>query len=150
MTHDHHCPHCLSCIANSSAAAFPATPMRCPTCRLMIGAGRTKSPAEIAGAGRSAAAAVGVLASDARRADAVAGDPGAILDDLARVAAAGGARLERLRMTDYDAAQRDGAVVHPLAVVLATFGSWKGARADAVVRREAGRDGAVARQERVA
>ena len=124
-----HCPHC--------DAALPASWTRerlgrCPTCRLMVGANRaTERPggsATLSGAGTAA----GILAGAARRLEVEPGDRsevGAALRDASRRV---GVELRRLRMVEYQTVVEDDPSLPSLGVVLATFGTWKAARAPAV------------------
>jgi hypothetical protein len=106
--------------------------MRCPNCRLIIGAGRARAEAVAdEGEARSRGSAAGVLANAARRVQAEVGDREEVLDGLRRTAALVGSGVERLRMLDYQqAADRDPTLLD-LSVVLATFTTWKAARAAA-------------------
>lgn len=129
-----HCPHCLLPVADGSQWPFPPQAMRCPHCRLLIGAGRAREEAAEEGDARSRGSAAGVLANAARREQSEAAeDPGAVLRALSAVADRLGTPVERLRMLDYQEEAERGAEQPSLSTVLATFGTWKAARAAAAV-----------------
>lgn len=124
------CPHCSGALPES----VRSTATRCPTCRLVVGAGRgvPDDRPDTVSAGTNA----GVKASAARRADLPPINPGTVIAALNRMIDETGSPSLRLRMVDYDAL----AARHPddypsLAQVLATFGSWKQARAAAARTR---------------
>lgn len=123
-----HCPHCLMPIGADAYLPYPAAAMRCPQCRLIIGAGRARVEASEDGDARSRGSAAGVLANAARRADAAPGDDAEILAALRATAAMLGCAVERLRMLDYQHAAERDATLPNLSSVLATFGTWKAAR----------------------
>lgn len=128
-----HCPHCLMPIADGSTWPYPAGPARCPHCRLIIGPGRARpDTGDEAGDARSRGSAAGVLANAARRQHSETGDRGQILDALRTVAGTMGCPVERLRMLDYqEESGRRADKLPDLGTVLATFGTWKAARAAA-------------------
>jgi hypothetical protein len=127
-----HCPHCLLPIGDGSAWPFPPQALRCPHCRLLIGPGRAREEAAEEGDARSRGSAAGVLANAARREQSEAArDPAKVLQALVAVAGATGSAVERLRMLDYQEEAERGAEVPTLSTVLATFGTWKAARAAA-------------------
>ena len=116
-----YCPHC--------GAELPGHDDhrggRCPSCRLVVGADRARDQAE------DGVRTGGFMANAARREGA---DPVAATDAftaLRAVADTLGCPVERLRMTDYDSAHRDGAPGPSVAEVLATFDTWKAARSAA-------------------
>lgn len=115
------------------ALPHPPAAMRCPNCRLIIGAGRARAEAvDEDGDARSRGSAAGVLANAARRAQSAPADVPAIVWALRACADEVGCPVERLRMLDYQQhAERDGAKPD-LSAVLATFTTWKAARAAAV------------------
>lgn len=122
-----YCPHC----GGEMRTHDDRTGGRCPSCRLVVGAGRarTEPQADV----RSG----GFMANAARREEA---EPVAETDAFAAlraVAADLGCAVERLRMTDYDQAIRGGTPGPSVAEVLATFDTWKVARAAAGVDRPA-------------
>ncbi len=121
-----HCPHC--------DAPLPATwiaeePGRCPTCRLIVGAGRSTAVAGDGACLSGAGTAAGVLAGAARREEAEAEDPALVAAALREAARRMGVELRRLRMLEYQQVAAGDPALPSLAVVLATFGTWKGARA---------------------
>jgi hypothetical protein len=97
------CPHCSGVLP---AGWSPGHAGRCPTCRLMIGAGRGRS-----GRAATLGSTGNLLANRARRADAVTlrADPA------------------RMRMTDYLRLSTADPSLPTLEVVLATFSTWKAA-----------------------
>lgn len=123
-----YCPHCDATLPPDWTEERAG---RCPTCRLVIGAGRATarqgSGITLSGAGTAA----GILSSAARRADAEAGDPGAIAAAMRGAAVTLGVESGRLRMVDYQQLSEQDPAVPDLSVVLATFGTWKVARARA-------------------
>lgn len=131
---DAYCPHCGLAVEQEAGPTWPAAPVRCPHCRLLIGTGRAR--AEPGGDPGTKGAAAGVLSRQARRDDDDGGDgaEGAseadVLEAIRQVARDLGTRPERLLMVDYQ--QRadidsDGAVP-PLRDVFGHFKSWKRAR----------------------
>lgn len=119
------CPHC--------DAALPATwarqhPGRCPTCRLVVGAGRATDQQgkgiTLSGAGTAA----GILSAAARREGAPAGDHPAVAGALREAARTLGSDVGRLRMLDYQHVADSDPALPGLGVVLSTFGTWKLAR----------------------
>ena len=106
---------------------WPAEPLRCPHCRLLVGVGRARpTPSAEPGARGSAA---GVFAHEAKRAG---GEAEASKDDVRRairkVAEDSGQRPERLLMVDYQQRASDDAKLPTLSDVFAAYGSWKRAR----------------------
>jgi hypothetical protein len=125
-----YCPHCCLTVGASAAASFPPQAIRCTSCRLLVGAGRaTREPSEAISSGSAA----GTLVSAARRADVPPVDPAVAVADLRHAAALNGCEPQYLRMLDYEAAARLGDVETSLSQVIATFRSWKSARAAAAV-----------------
>lgn len=119
------CPHC--------DGALPATwarqrPGRCPTCRLVVGAGRATDQQgdgiTLSGAGTAA----GILGAAARRESAPAGDRLVVAEGLREAARALGKEVGRLRMLDYQHAVDANLALPGLGVVLSTFQTWKLAR----------------------
>lgn len=127
------CPHCLFAVATSSRSAFPPDAIRCEHCRLVIGAHRCKTRGEAAIERGTSGTAAGIMANTARRAAAAPGDPSEVIDALLLVAEMHDTAVDRLRMQDFDAAQRRGLCDIELAVVLSTFSSWKAARREAAI-----------------
>jgi len=110
---------------------YPPAPIRCPQCRLIIGPGRARGEATEDGDARSRGSAAGVLANAARRANSEPGVHADVIAALVLTAAEVGCAVERLRMLDYQA-QAERAPDRPdLATVLATYSTWKAARAAA-------------------
>ena len=122
---DLHCPHCGAGLPPLRAHEA----LRCPTCRLIVGAGRgiTSEQAIPLSAGTSA----GIRANAARRVDAEGIDESTVIGAIARVSVQLGGSCERLRMLDYDALAARDPELPELSAILATFGSWKAARAAA-------------------
>ncbi len=132
-----HCPHCLLAIGGDAPLPYPPVAMRCPQCRLIIGAGRARGEIGVDGDARSRGSAAGVLANAARRAHSEPRDRDEVMAGLATTAGRLGCAVERLRMLDYqDAADADPALPD-LSSVLATFGTWKAARGAAGLRSSA-------------
>jgi hypothetical protein len=127
---DAYCPHCFLLVEQRVRAGWPAAPERCPHCRLLIGAGRSRQTAAAAPGARGAAA--GVFAHEARRGEA---DRDASADDVREairsVADELGARPERLLMVDYQQRATTDPELPGLPEVFAAFGSWKRARREA-------------------
>lgn len=115
------CPHCGGVLAAGWSSGHAG---RCPTCRLMIGAGRGR-PARSAPPGSAA----NLLANRARRADAAPEDPREVGLALVRAAVTLGGDPARMRMTDYLNLSTENPSLPTLEVVLATFSTWKAARA---------------------
>jgi len=106
-------------------------PERCPHCRLLIGAGRSRDePADEPGARGTAA---GVFAQDAKR----TGDGGRpvsaaeVREGIRSLAARLGTRPERLLMVDYQQQAAIAGGLPPLNAVFTVYGSWKRARREA-------------------
>lgn len=135
-----HCPHCLLPIGDVSAWPYPRQASRCPHCLLIIGPGRARDGAQDDGDARSRGSAAGVLANAARREQGEAQDEEVVTAALRSVARQVGCPVERLRMLDYQQAAELDDELPGLAGVLATFATWKGARATAAQ----GSDGALA------
>lgn len=131
-----HCPHCLLPISGADRLPYPAAAMRCPNCRLIVGAGRARAEASEDGDARSRGSAAGVLANAARRAQSAPGDAGAITAALCTIADAAGCSVERLRMLDYQTAAERDPELPDLSVVLATHSTWKAARSAAATASE--------------
>lgn len=121
-----HCPHCDAALPDGWAREHAG---RCPTCRLVVGAGRaTASPGSgtsISGAGTAA----GILSGAARREAAPPGDRDEVAAGLRLAARELGVETRKLRMLDYQALAETEPDYPTLGVVLATFGTWKQARA---------------------
>jgi hypothetical protein len=115
------CPHC----GGELPAHDDRRGGRCPACRLVVGSGRARdTPLADVRTG-------GFVANAARREDAEPVAEEDAFGALSAVAASVGCGVERLRMTDYDRAVRGGADGPSVARVLATFTTWKAARAAA-------------------
>ena len=116
-----YCPHC----GGELPAHDDAKGGRCPSCRLVVGVGRARAePDDEVRSG-------GFMANAARREEAEPVAPELAFEALRAVAEEVGCAVERLRMTDYDRAVRDGTAGPSVAQVLATFDTWKAARAAA-------------------
>lgn len=117
------CPHCGAELPGHDARRGG----RCPSCRLVVGVDRARDEAD------DEIRTGGFMANAARRegADPVAKDTA--LAALSAVAETLDTPVDRLRMTDYDKAHRDGAAGPSVAEVLATFDTWKAARTAAAV-----------------
>lgn len=128
-----HCPHCLLLLdAAVDDGRFPAAPMRCPHCRLVIGVGRARADGDDGEHGaRAHGSAAGVVANAARREQGEVLDREVVSAALHRVAGQVGCPLDRLRMLDYQVRAEQDPALPPLAGVIATFGTWKKARRDA-------------------
>src|SRR3954447_20766521 len=95
-----YCPHCFLVVEEDVDLPWPQEPVRCPHCKLLIGAERGKETGEAAPGARGAAA--GVFAQHARPGQ----DDSDVSADGARAAMRAGAddvgsRPERLLMVDY-------------------------------------------------
>lgn len=126
-----HCPHCLLPLAGAPSLPHPPAAMRCPHCRLIIGAGRARAEASDDGDARSRGSAAGVLANAARRAHSEPGGVEEIGIALRKSAALVACPVERLRMLDYQQQSEADSAMPSLSAVLATFTTWKSARAAA-------------------
>lgn len=116
-----YCPHCNTPLT----AHKESRPGRCPDCFLIIGAGRARpAPDGEPRPGR-------FMANTAKRVDAAPVSKEAGWAALREAAAMLCVRVERMRMTDYDMLSRDGVIDVTVAELLATFPSWKVARAGA-------------------
>lgn len=114
-------------MSDDAVAGYPSRPMRCPSCRLAVAAGRARigpEPSRSVGSG----AAAGVLKNAARRAGDAAITPGEVAAALRFAAGEVGTTVLRLRMLDYEYLQRGHADLPSVGTVLATHGSWKRAR----------------------
>ena len=128
-----HCPHCLLPMSEGGGLPYPPMAMRCPSCRLIIGVGRARGRASEDGDARSRGSAAGVLANAARRAQSEPVDADRVIAALRASAAEVGCPVERLRMLDYQQQSERAPEMPALAAVLATFTTWKAARATAAV-----------------
>ncbi len=125
---DAYCPHCgLVVEQDIESPEWPIAPVRCPHCRLLIGAGRGRSDPDCDPGIKGAAA--GVLSRQARREDSEDAAPAEdVLEGIRRVARELGTKPERLLMVDYQQhADADGELP-PLRDVFTRFTSWKRAR----------------------
>jgi len=119
-----YCPHC----GGELLAYDNAKGGRCPACRLVVGVGRARETS------LDDVRTGGFMANAARREDAKPVPAEEAFLALGAVAASIGCGVERLRMTDYDKAAREGRVGPSVAQVLATFDTWKAARMAAGAR----------------
>ncbi len=119
------CPHCDAALPTAWARQRVD---RCPTCRLVVGAGRATDHQgdgiTLSGAGTAA----GILGAAARRESAPAGDRQVVAAALCEAARTLGREAARLRMLDYQHAADADPTLPGLGVVLSTFGTWKLAR----------------------
>jgi len=115
------CPHC----GGELVAHDDSRGGRCPACRLVVGSGRARETT------LDDVRTGGFMANAARREAAEPVAEGKAFAALRAVAVDLGCGVERLRMTDYDKAVREGADGPSVAQVLATFDTWKAARAAA-------------------
>ncbi len=132
-----YCPHC----GGEMGTHDDRTGGRCPNCRLVVGAGRARDQPQ------ADVRSGGFIANAARREEA---EPVPVADAfvaLRTLAAELGCAVERLRMTDYDKAIRGGARGPSVAQVLATFDTWKVARAAAGTPSAAGVGGGASAAE---
>lgn len=134
-----YCPHCSGELEGHDDSRGG----RCPSCRLVVGAGRARDQA------REELRSGGFMANAARREAAEPVPEAVAFAALRAVAGKVGCAVERLRMTDYDRAVRDGTSGPSVAQVLATFDTWKTARAAAgsaprAIRAATGSQGAEA------
>lgn len=120
-----YCPHCGGELPTHDDRKGG----RCPSCRLVVGAGRARDqPQDDVRSG-------GFMANAARREEAEPVARAEAFVALRAAAAELGCAVERLRMTDYDKAIRGGVAGPSVAQVLATFDTWKLARAAAGAHR---------------
>jgi hypothetical protein len=113
-----------------ASGPWPPAPVRCPHCKLLIGAGR--SQAEPSGEPGAKGTAAGIFSRQAKRDDAaVASSPERLLQAIRDVAKNVGERPERLLMVDYQQLAATDPRLPPLRDVFAVFGSWKRARREA-------------------
>jgi hypothetical protein len=102
-------------------------PMRCSTCRLLVGVGRSVPSDEPTAAG--AGAAVGWIAAKARRDENVdAASPATVRAAIRTVAESLDDPVNRLRMVDYERESANRPSLPALADVFSAFGTWKKAR----------------------
>jgi hypothetical protein len=101
--------------------------IRCSTCRLLVGAGRSVPSDEPTAAG--AGAAVGWIAATARREENVdAASAATVRAAIRSVAKSLDDPVDRLRMVDYQREAVDTPSLPALADVYSAFGTWKKAR----------------------
>jgi hypothetical protein len=102
-------------------------PIRCSTCRLLVGADRSVPSDQPTAAG--AGAAVGWIAAKARREENVdAASAATVRAAIRSVAESLDDPVERLRMVDYQREAADTPSLPALADVYSAFGTWKRAR----------------------
>lgn len=119
------CPHCDATLPAAWAGEHAG---RCPTCRLVVGAGRALHERGTGAALSGAGTAAGILAGAARRDGVEPGDADSVARALSAVARDLGVDVGRIRMLDYEQATGRDRDLPNLGVVLATFGTWKLAR----------------------
>jgi hypothetical protein len=133
-----YCPHCSRPLAEAGNAPAPATPVRCPHCRLLVGAGRGRRTPDRGQPG----AAAGLIANEARRASSGRDsdvDRARAAAALVYVASRLGVSPDRLTLTVYrEQLDRETALPNVSQIVQA-FGSWKGAQDEALRLRKAER-----------
>jgi hypothetical protein len=101
--------------------------IRCSTCRLLVGAGRSVPSDEPTAAG--AGAAVGWIAAKARREENVdAASAATVRAAIRSVAESLEDPVDRLRMIDYQREAAETPSLPALADVYSAFGTWKKAR----------------------
>lgn len=122
------CPHCGLPLDPKADEGYPLTPMRCPSCRLVVASGRAQLDG-VAAPGRGSAAA-GVMRSAARRAHAEATSPERVSAALTFAAGQLSTSVLRLRMLDYEYLTRSHPDLPTVGTILATSSSWKQARRD--------------------
>jgi hypothetical protein len=112
-------------------AALPSAerhgPIRCSTCRLLVGADRSVPGDEPTATGGGAA--IGWIAAKARREENV--DPASAATVRAAIRSVANALddpVDRLRMVDYEREAADKPSLPALADVYSAFGTWKKAR----------------------
>lgn len=120
------CPHCGLPLNRDAGDGYPRTPMRCPSCRLVVAAGRAQLDG-VAVPGRGSAAA-GVMRSAARRAHHEATTPERVSTALTFAAGQLSTSVLRLRMLDYEYLTRSHPDLPTVGTILATHASWKRAR----------------------
>ncbi len=120
-----YCPHCGGELPGHDDTRGG----RCLSCRLVVGVGRARTESD------DEVRTGGFMANAARREDAEPVAEQEAFTALQAVATDVGCAVERLRMTDYDRAVRDGTDGPSVAEVLATFDTWKAARAAAGLER---------------
>ena len=119
------CPHCDAALP---AAWSRPRAGRCPTCRLVVGAGRATDRQGDGNTLSGAGTAAGILGAAARRESAAAGEQPVVAEALREAARTVGKEVARLRMLDYQHAADADPALPGLGVVLATFQTWKLAR----------------------
>ncbi len=112
------CPHCNGELEDHDNLRGG----RCPSCRLVVGAGRALEVPT------GEALSSGFAANAARREDAAPVDEEVAYTALRSVAEAVGVNVERMRMVDYDRASREDTSLPSVAQILSTFDTWKSAR----------------------
>ena len=120
-----YCPHCQVALPSG-----PGVAMRCEACQLFVAPGRSLD-APRSGRVGGVGGASGRIANAAAREGLDAIDPLIVIEALQAMADRLGVPVERLRLFDYETT-RDRAGGQPsVGMVIATFGTWKAARAAA-------------------
>jgi hypothetical protein len=139
-----YCPHCSRPFGEAGDEPGPASPTRCPHCRLLIAAGRGRLTPDRGQTG----AAAGLIANDARRADDQDDDTAV---DRARASAALvymasrlGVSPDRLTLTVYGEQLSGEQSLPSVRQIIQAFGSWKLAQDEALRLRRADPVGAAA------
>jgi hypothetical protein len=109
-------------------------PLRCSTCRLLVGVDRSVPSDKPTAAG--AGGAVGWIAAKARREENVdAASAATVRAAIRTVAKSLDDPVDRLRMVDYEREAADTPSLPALADVYSAFGTWKNARLAAAGQR---------------
>jgi hypothetical protein len=132
-----YCPHCSQQFAETDGDPAPPRPLRCPHCRLVIGAGRGRATPDRGQPG----AAAGLIANEARRGERESTDV-----DRSRAAAAIlysasalGVPPDRLTLTAYRERLWSADSLPEVSEIVQAFGSWKLAQAAATQLQKANR-----------
>jgi hypothetical protein len=136
-----YCPHCSRPFAEADSEPAPIKPVRCPHCRLLVGAGRGRPSPDRGQPG----AAAGLIANEARRAGG--DEPDGV--DRARASAAIvyvasrlGVAPDRLTLTVYREQLPKERALPSVTEIVRAFGSWKQAQDTAVELRKSDRESA--------
>jgi hypothetical protein len=134
-----YCPHCSRPFAEAEREPAPAQPVRCPHCRLLVGAGRGRPSPDRGQPG----AAAGLIANEARRASAEAEngevDRARATAALVFVASRLGVSPDRLTLTVYGEQLAREESLPSVTDIVRAFGSWKQAQDEALELRKSGR-----------
>jgi hypothetical protein len=124
-----YCPHCSQQFAETDGDPAPPRPLRCPHCKLVIGAGRGRARPDRGQPG----AAAGLIANEARRGerDATDVDRGRAAAAILHSASALGVAPDRLTLTVYRDGLSSADGLPEVSAIIQAFGSWKLAQAAA-------------------